>query len=286
MQEKRKSRLTEDAMFQMVMKDPQCLKHVRTIIEWATDRKVESLKLIGNELKEVVGDDLKSVRFDVLFEGEKTKYDIEMQNYTKRDLVRRSRYYHSIIDVISTMKGMNYENMSNTILIYILTFDYKGYNEPITVDLLYSKGHFEKPVDEGRMTIYMNATAKSNNKELNAFYEFLMTNNVTTSMTEDLKALIMKSSKSPELRKTEMNLWEIEEDAKERGFAKGMEEGLAQGVEKGMHQGMQQGIQQGMEQGKEYLVLNMIKNGASAEQIAKLTGENLEWIENLVAKSN
>lgn len=83
-----------------------------------------------------------------------------------------------------------------------------------------------------------------------------------------------------------MNLWEIEEDAKERGFAKGMEEGLAQGVEKGMHQGMQQGIQQGMEQGKEYLVLNMIKNGASAEQIAKLTGENLEWIENLVAKSN
>lgn len=265
MQENQKSRLTEDVMFQMVMKDPMCLKHAKKIIEWATGWKVQSLKLIGNEMKEVVGQNSKAVRFDVLFEGNNTKYDIEMQNYTKRDLVRRSRYYHSILDVISTMKGMNYKNMPNTILIYILTFDYKGYGEPITVDTLYSRNHFDKPVDEGRMTIYMNATAKSDNKELNAFYEFLMTNNVSTSMTEELKTLIIKSSKSPELRKSEMNLWELEEDAKERGFEKGIKQGIAQG--------------------KGALILSMVKNGASTEQVAKLTGESLEWIEELLKKS-
>ena len=59
------------------------------------------------------------------------------------------------------------------------------------------------------------------------------------------------------------------------GLRIGMEQGLAQGMEQGLAQGMEQGLAQGREQGRieamASLVRNMLGNGMTVEQVARLT---------------
>jgi predicted transposase/invertase (TIGR01784 family) len=57
------------------------------------------------------------VRFDVYFDDDQnTGYDIEMQNDNQGDLLRRSRYYQSDIDIEQIKAGEPYENYSSVIL--------------------------------------------------------------------------------------------------------------------------------------------------------------------------
>ena len=65
----------------------------------------------------------------------------------------------------------------------------------------------------------------------------------------------------------------------EQGLAQGREQGLAQGREQGLAQGREQGLAQGLAQGREQgrieamasLVRNMLGNGMTVEQVARLT---------------
>lgn len=57
------------------------------------------------------------MRFDVYFDDDQnTGYDIEMQNDNQGDLLRRSRYYQSVIDIEQIKAGEPYENYSSVIL--------------------------------------------------------------------------------------------------------------------------------------------------------------------------
>lgn len=66
---------------------------------------------------------------------------------------------------------------------------------------------------------------------------------------------------------------------REQGLAQGREQGLVQGREQGLAQGREQGLAQGLAQGREQgrieamasLVRNMLGNGMTVEQVARLT---------------
>ncbi|MDE7113374.1 MAG: Rpn family recombination-promoting nuclease/putative transposase, partial [Acetatifactor sp.] len=66
----------------------------------------------------------KGVRLDVYAEDEQhTHYDVEMQVARERELGRRSRYYHSQIDMEMMLSGKDYAELSNVYVIVICDFD-------------------------------------------------------------------------------------------------------------------------------------------------------------------
>ena len=66
----------------------------------------------------------KGVRLDVYAKDEKnTHYDVEMQLLKRDALPKRSRYYHSQMDMELLASGERYDKMPNTYVIFICDFD-------------------------------------------------------------------------------------------------------------------------------------------------------------------
>ena len=66
----------------------------------------------------------KGVRLDVYAKDEKgTHYDIEMQALQKSSIVKRSRYYHSQMDMEFLLSGEDYDKLPNSYVIFICDFD-------------------------------------------------------------------------------------------------------------------------------------------------------------------
>lgn len=68
-------------------------------------------------------------------------------------------------------------------------------------------------------------------------------------------------------------------EAREEGLAEGRAEGLLQGLKEGREAGKREGRKEGAEEERNRLLCIMLQNGASAEQISKLTGLPLSEIE-------
>lgn len=69
--------------------------------------------------------DGKGVRMDVYVEDEDNAiYDIEMQTTSEMNLPKRSRYYQGIIDMNIIEAGMDYNELRQSFVIFICTFDY------------------------------------------------------------------------------------------------------------------------------------------------------------------
>jgi len=78
-----------------------------------------------------ISPEIKSIRLDVLFEGETEWYDIEMQVENRGHLPKRSRYYHALKTAKSLKKGENYSTLKPGYVIFICMFDLFGMGEPM-----------------------------------------------------------------------------------------------------------------------------------------------------------
>ena len=106
-------------------------------------------------------------RYDVFHTDGRRLFDVEMHNSNKRgnaikavdvvQLIKRTRYAHSVMDITSLRQGENYLNLKRHYVIYICTFDLigeKGYRyEPIIPCF---DGYPDKLFDEDRRTIFFN----------------------------------------------------------------------------------------------------------------------------------
>ncbi|MBL7784771.1 MAG: hypothetical protein JNM36_02600, partial [Chitinophagales bacterium] len=73
-----------------------------------------------------------------------------------------------------------------------------------------------------------------------------------------------------------------------KGVAKGMEEGIAKGIEEGIAKGIEEGAAQERakaESEKEQMILSMVAEGFSAQQIAKITQKPLDEVQAILAKN-
>ena len=113
-------------MFALVMQDEElCAEFIERLFP---GRKVKSLTFPNNiritpEKTIVTGLLSRSVRLDVLFEGEDEIYDIEMQVEKDPDLAKRSRYYHSSMDTNFLQKGHAYKELKPGYVIFICLHD-------------------------------------------------------------------------------------------------------------------------------------------------------------------
>ena len=112
--------LSNDFIFSKVMRDKELCKETLEIL---LDKKVGEITYIDNQKVMDINYDSKSIRLDVYVEDEQRYYDIEMQVVHKKDLAKRSRYYQGIIDLNAIEKGQTYDELKESIVIFICKFD-------------------------------------------------------------------------------------------------------------------------------------------------------------------
>ena len=113
--------ITDNYMFQAVMKDP---KHVKPLLEMVLGKKIKKIEIIEPEKVIETGYNSRGIRMDVYVEDdEETVYDVEMQASKKRHFGKRFRYYQSAIDVDVVNKGEGFGKLKKSFIIFITTYD-------------------------------------------------------------------------------------------------------------------------------------------------------------------
>ena len=108
----------DDFMFAAVMMDAE---NCRCFLERVLEIQIERVE-ISTEHGFFFNPECKSIRMDVFAKDEnRTHYDIEMQLVKKDSLEKRSRYYHSQMDVEMLEKGKSYGELADTYVIFILS---------------------------------------------------------------------------------------------------------------------------------------------------------------------
>ena len=112
--------IADNFMFGAVMTIPE---NCRKMLELSLDISVGSVE-INTEKSFLYHPEYKGVRLDVYAKDENnTHYDVEMQVAKKEALEKRTRYYHSQMDMELLVKGKDYSELPKSCVIFICDFD-------------------------------------------------------------------------------------------------------------------------------------------------------------------
>ena len=122
-------------VFPIVMQDPDiCRNFLERLFP---DRTIKDLTVKGGFSRitpektiniSAVG---RGVRLDVVFEGDDATYDIEMQMKDYPDIPKRTRYYHSMMDVSFLKRSDSFNELKPQYVIFICPFDPFGQGEAV-----------------------------------------------------------------------------------------------------------------------------------------------------------
>lgn len=112
--------IKDNFMFGAVMQvEENCRGFLEMVLGFPIERVV-----ISTEKSIIYHPEYRGVRLDVYAEDEQhTHYNVEMQMRKKRALGKRSRYYHSQIVMEALEKGVEYEAVPDTFVIFLCDFD-------------------------------------------------------------------------------------------------------------------------------------------------------------------
>ena len=111
---------TDDGMFQAVLHQENiCTEIVERLLH------IKISKIEYPELEKQIAPfyTTKGVRLDVYLKDENRIIDIEIQCYRQPALGKRTRYYQSMIDIDSLMKGQDYAELLDSYVLFICTTD-------------------------------------------------------------------------------------------------------------------------------------------------------------------
>lgn len=112
--------IKDDFMFGAVMTDEELC---REFLEMVLGFKISSVR-VSKEKSFVYHPEYKGIRLDIVAADEnRTHYNVEMQVRYKKNLGKRSRYYHSQIDMEMLSTGTEYDLLPDSYVIFICDFD-------------------------------------------------------------------------------------------------------------------------------------------------------------------
>lgn len=177
------------------------------------------------------------IRLDVLAveEGINRRFNVEMQVKDKKNLPKRSRYYHSQLDMDALLTGIDYNHLPDTYVIFICDYDPFG-------DRLYRYticNHCkenDKDVDDGDYTIWLSSKGNNVAEESGELVKFLQyvedpekESDSEGEFVKSLKEQIAAIKRNREWEGRFMLLEEMIADEREEAMAEGHAKGLAEG---------------------------------------------------------
>ena len=194
---------TDNFMFCKVgANNPELCRHMLELILGKAIRRVN----IKAEEKVIdITPEAKSIRMDVyLDDDENTVYDLEMQTSAKKNLPKRLRYYQGVIDLNLIEKGDDYDQLPETVIVFICTFDYFGKGLPFYVFENRCEAMPELLLGEETKRIFVNPFG--NREHLSAdvvgLLDYIRDNRPEDTFTEQLEQEVSKARRHKE--------WEVE----------------------------------------------------------------------------
>ena len=183
--------------------------------------------------------DSKAVRLDVYVEDEAgTVYNIEMQTAKGADgaLAKRTRYYQAMIDLDLIGKGVYYDQLRQTYIIFVCTFDLFGLEQRIYT---FRNTCVELPaleLGDGATKIFLNAKGLKGavDADLEGFLRYVNGKVVQGQFAEALAKEVERVKIQKEARREYMTLYmqyqQYHRDGLEAGRREGLREGRREGV--------------------------------------------------------
>ena len=162
--------LKDNFMFGAVMSDENNCRRLLELILQIQIQKVTVCK----EKSIVYHPEYKGVRLDVYAKDEKnTHYNVEMQAVRDAALGKRSRYYHSQIDMELLLSGAEYSELPNTVVIFICDFDPFGEEKYCYTFERVCKEAKEVGLQDGSRSIFLSTKGKNKNDVPETMVKFL-----------------------------------------------------------------------------------------------------------------
>ena len=141
----------------------------------------------------------KSIRLDVYVEEGNRAFNLEMQATSQSDLPYRSRYYQGMIDLNCIEKGEDYDELKESYVIFICTFDPFGKGMAQYTFENLCKEDTGIPLNDGTRKIFFNAKnyAKAEDEDVREFLRYVNGEKSENSFVQviDNKVAKVKSSK-------------------------------------------------------------------------------------------
>ena len=257
-------------MFAMVMSDPTVLK---PFLELVLEMKIARVERTAYEKAFAPDYYSHGIRLDVYAADEKeTRYNVEMQRRNEYNVGKRSRYYHSIMDVDALSKGVPYENLKDTFVIFVCEFDpFENGLQKYTFSSRCVED-YGLELEDGAQTIVL--TNCPGEPEIEDFYRYLQnsTEEQASECGSDLVRIIHDRVRNVRFDpKMEVEYMRFEEMQREQ-FEKGKNLGWAEGKAEGRAEGRTE------ERALLAEVIRNLKSGVSADSLRN-DGYNEETIE-------
>ena len=225
---------TDNFMFVKIMSThlDLCAELIGLILQ----KKVSHLELVTYENTFQPTYESKGIRLDVYVEDdEHSRYDVEMQVEPGADLAKRSRYYHSAMDMEMLLKGKDYSELKQSFVIFICKKDDR-FDRPISTFRRLCAEAPEEHLDDGTCTVFVNAECRTGKvpDEMQEFLEFIRTGRAgrsPDSLSGRLRSAVEDAKRSG---KWSVEYMRWEDELKHREFLarkEGREEGLKEGRE-------------------------------------------------------
>ena len=228
--------IKDNFMFGAVMADEE---NCRGLLELVLGIPIKTVK-VSREKSIVYHPEYKGVRLDVYAEDEQhTHYDVEMQVARERELGRRSRYYHSQIDMEMMLSGKDYAELSNVYVIFICDFDPFGEKKYRYTFQNLCLENRELHLKDGGTTVFLNTRGENREDVPEALVRFLdfvradaeeSTKDFNDVFILRLQDTIRRIKNSREMEERFMLLKEVLKEERAEGKVEGKAEGKAEDI--------------------------------------------------------
>ncbi len=229
---------TDDGMFQAVLRDPEICAE---LIERLLHLRVNHIEYPEVEKTIAPYYTTKGVRLDVYIKDTDKIIDVELQSYPQEALGKRTRYYQSMIDMDSLIKGHDYSELKDSYILFICKHDpFKDENKNFYGLPCYTfKNMCEENqivnLDDKSLKVIYNASAyeKEKDEKIKSFLHFIYTNEPGIDDFSNRLSVLVEKVKDNEIFRRDyaaMNLHDrdLTRAAKKEGIAEGLLQGAAQ----------------------------------------------------------
>ena len=210
--------LQDDFMFCKVMQNSDLCKR---LIDMILSDKIGKIAYISVQHSINTYEQAKSVRFDVLVQTENGKfYDVEMQVSNEKNIPKRMRFYQAAIDISFLDKGNFYNDLNDSFIIFICTFDAIWKNKPIYTFENICIEDENISLQDGTKKVIINSEAfkSTEDKDLKEFLEYLKTGKAKSEFTRRIEEMIQTVKQNEQARQEYRLMSTFEMDARYKGI--------------------------------------------------------------------
>ena len=278
--------LENDAMFSTVMQyEDACRGLIETIFEGRRVRRLQYKDMPPASQKNIIFDPAnKSIRLDVFFEDGDTVYDIEMQKVDTGNLPLRARMYSSMMDANMLDKGLEYEVLRRSYVIFVCMFDlFERSRTKYTFKSICEEDR-DLPLGDGRCIMFLNTKGSVGDldNDMDAFFDYLNGGVSSIGTGKDSGSEFVEMVDNYVLDINGDEDWRQGYMKYELNLIEKYKEGEASGEAKGISIGRAEGVSIGEANATNRMVKSLIEQGVPIEVIAKAASISIEETRSLL----